>query len=259
MTTKIKKQKSSVALVKNTNQTISPENLISQAISQNVPVETMEKLLAMRTQLKAERAKEEFISSMAKFQSECPVIEKKKKIYEKGQENLPEPQRKVRYKYAPLDSIIEQTKDYISSNGFSYSFDEEKDEKNTKIICKVTHIMGHAEQTAFQIPIGTEQYMSDVQKHGARMTFGKRYAFCNAFGILTGDEDTDGQVDGTGENNESKEAPKSSKFTEMLGKLEKVKVDQLDLFLEKIKASSSYTDEQKNEFTLKVLEIKNRK
>ena len=35
--------------------------------------------------------------------------------------------------------------------------------------------------------------MSPMQSFGAAMTFAKRYAFCNAFGILTADEDRDGQ------------------------------------------------------------------
>ena len=33
--------------------------------------------------------------------------------------------------------------------------------------------------------------MSAQQKVGAALTFAKRYAFCNAFGIMTGDEDND--------------------------------------------------------------------
>ena len=33
--------------------------------------------------------------------------------------------------------------------------------------------------------------MSQTQVEAAALTFAKRYAFCNAFGILTGDEDTD--------------------------------------------------------------------
>jgi hypothetical protein len=33
--------------------------------------------------------------------------------------------------------------------------------------------------------------MNDTQKVGAARTYAMRYAFCNAFGILTGDEDTD--------------------------------------------------------------------
>jgi hypothetical protein len=38
-------------------------------------------------------------------------------------------------------------------------------------------------------------FATDVQKYGARVTFAKRYAFCNALGILTGDEDIDSKED----------------------------------------------------------------
>ncbi|MDD5590162.1 MAG: hypothetical protein PHQ47_03240, partial [Candidatus Portnoybacteria bacterium] len=74
----------------------SAEALIAQAIDKGVSVETMEKLLAMRKELKAEWAKEEFIKAMANFQKECPIIEKKKPVYEKGQEHLPIEKRKIR-------------------------------------------------------------------------------------------------------------------------------------------------------------------
>ncbi len=166
------------------------EMLIAKAIDKDTSVEVMEKLLAMRRDFLAEQAKKAFDESMAKFQEECPVIEKTKAVYEKGSTT------KVRYKYAVLDSIVSQTKGAIASNGLSYAFDELKDEQFTTIICIVTHIAGHSRQTSFKIPIGSEAYMSDVQKYGARMTFGKRYSFCNAFGITTGDEDNDAQDTG---------------------------------------------------------------
>lgn len=158
--------------------------LISQAIDKNVPVETMERLLAMRRELKAEKAKEEYDLAMAEFQAECPVIQKTKKVFEKDRKT-------VRYQYAPLESVIEQVKELLAKHGFSYSINTIQDEKMLGVICKATHKSGHSEQTTFSVPIGTEGYMSDVQKYGARLTFAKRYAFCNAFGILTGDEDTD--------------------------------------------------------------------
>ena len=43
----------------------SAETLIAQAIDKAVPVETMEKLLAMRRELKAEWAKEQFDAAIA--------------------------------------------------------------------------------------------------------------------------------------------------------------------------------------------------
>lgn len=171
----------------------SVESFITKGIESNVSVETMERLFALRKEVKAEMAKEAFTQAMSKFQAECPIIEKKKIVYEKNSD-------KVRYKFAPLDSIVLQVKEALGRNGLSYSFDEEKTDKSVKAICMITHILGHSKTSSFEIPIGEEQYMSDPQKHGARITFAKRYAFLNALGILTGDEDTDAQ--------ETKKAPK---------------------------------------------------
>lgn len=178
--------KKTVAVVKQENQQMqfNAETLIAQAIDKNVPVETMEKLLAMRRELKAEFAKEAFDQALAAFQKDCPTIAKTKKVFEKNS-------AAVRYSFAPLDSIVEQTKALLSKHGFSYSINVIQDEKMLGVVCKATHKLGHAEETKFSVPIGSESYMSDVQKYGARLTFAKRYAFCNAFGILTGDEDND--------------------------------------------------------------------
>ncbi len=58
--------------------------LISQAIDKNVPVEALEKLLAMRREWRLEVAEEEFNIAMTGFQSECPIIKKTKKVYGKS-------------------------------------------------------------------------------------------------------------------------------------------------------------------------------
>lgn len=43
-----------------------------------------------------------------------------------------------------------------------------------------------------EVPLGNKtQVMSDTQLYAAASTFAKRYAFCNAFGIMTGDEDNE--------------------------------------------------------------------
>lgn len=159
------------------------ENLLSQAVDKGLPIETIERLLAARKELKAEWAKEQYILAMAKFQSECPVIKREDSVKDKS--------GKERYKFAPIGKIVAQTKEFISKNGLSYKFEEIKDDKYTTAVCIVTHVSGHTETSSFKVEIGSEEYMTNTQKYGARMTFAKRYAFCNAFGILTGDEDND--------------------------------------------------------------------
>ena len=56
------------------------DSLIAQAIDKNVSVETLERLLIMRKELKAEYAKEQYDKDMASFQAECPIIMKNKYV-----------------------------------------------------------------------------------------------------------------------------------------------------------------------------------
>lgn len=175
----------------NTEETKAVNTFITSAIDKGLPVETMERLFALREKVKAEYAKEQFIEAMSKFQGVCPIIEKDKAVNDKN--------GVLRYKYAQLDSIVEQVKKPISENNFSYDFITEDivegTEKFIKITCNVTHSAGHSKPSSIKIPIGAEAFMTDVQKYGARITFGKRYTFCNAFGIITGDEDVDAKED----------------------------------------------------------------
>jgi len=165
-------------------QTFNAELLISQAIQQKVPVETMERLLTIRRELKAEYAKKQFDQAMTDFQAKCPTIQKTKEVKIKG--------GIVAYRYAPIESIIEQVKKFLQENGFSYSTQMITGEGKVKATCIVKHKSGHQESYDMEVPLGNKtEIMSNTQVVAAASTFAKRYAFCNAFGILTGDEDTD--------------------------------------------------------------------
>lgn len=151
------------------------------AVREKASVETMERMMSIRRELKAEKAKSAFHAAMANFQSECPVIEKRKS----GARDA--------YKYAPLDDIVSQVKEPLKRNGFSYSIDSKIDQGWVEAICIITHEQGHTETRTFKVPIDTRNtMMNDPQKYAGSMTFAKRYCFCNAFGIMTADEDRDG-------------------------------------------------------------------
>jgi hypothetical protein len=160
------------------------ETLIAQAIDKNVPVETMERLLVMRRELKAEFAKEAFDKAMSEFQAGCPTIGKTKCVYTKAGNKA--------YSYAPLESIVAQVKGLLKDHGFSYTVQTETKEGMVKVTCIAKHKYGHTEPSSVEVPLGNKtDIMSQTQVVAAALTFAKRYAFCNAFGILTGDEDTD--------------------------------------------------------------------
>lgn len=158
-----------------------PAQLISQAIAAGASVDVIERFLTMRRELKSEAAKEAFERAMSGFQSECPVIIKTVPGYGNN------------YRFAPLDHIISQVKGLLQKYEFNYTITSDVAEGWVKAFCKVTHSAGHFEISEFKTPIDGNQknLMSTPQRYGAAMTFTKRYAFCNAFGILTADEDID--------------------------------------------------------------------
>jgi len=162
------------------------EILIAQALDKGLSVETIERLLAMRKELKAEAAKEAYDEAMANFQAECPVIEKDKKV-----NFITKAGDRVDYAYAPLDSIVRQVKELIAKNGFSYNFKTEESAEGVRTVCIVKHKLGHTDSSDFMVTGGGTSLMSAAQIKSSKATYAKRNAFCNAFGIITGDEDND--------------------------------------------------------------------
>jgi len=166
-------------------QQASVEKMINQAITSGVPVETMERILAMRKELKSEYAKEQFDRAMTDLQSRCPIIRKNKK----GKHG----------EYASIDHIIANVRDLLSLCGFSYRVEAEMTTEMATATCYVIHRDGHQEKSSFSGKIDSvvsrsgDSVRSSVQDAAAALTFAKRIAFCNAFGIMTGDVDTDGE------------------------------------------------------------------
>ncbi len=165
-----------------------PESLIRFALERGADVGTMERLMAMRRELKTEQAKEAFNCARSQFQSRCPVIVKSKAAL--GRDG------KLMYNYAPFDAIIEQTKALREELGFSHSFSTKVESGWVECICTLTHKEGHSEQSSFKVPATSKSpMMSDPQMYASALTFLQRYTFCASLGIATAMEDTDAKLE----------------------------------------------------------------
>ena len=158
------------------------ENMLKMALDKGLPIETLEKLLAMRKELKAEAASEAFTEALAEFQSECPVISKGKDVEFSG---------KKQYSYATFDMIIRQVQGLLGKHGFSYSFKLEEKETGIMATCILKHKAGHFETSDFTADVKGTNMMSGAQITSSKATYAKRNAFCNVTGIVTGDDDND--------------------------------------------------------------------
>jgi len=234
-----------VAVVKRKNEV---GKFIEQAIAKGLPVETMKELFLLQKEVKAEQAKEAFVTALAEFQKVCPVIKKTKKVLNKN--------GTLRYLYAPLEAIIEQIKKPLSESGISYTWKVENKDKLVKAIIKVTHIFGHSETSSFEVPIDSNEYMTLPQRYASSLTFVKRYTLCNALGISTGDEDTDA----TDVNKEPDTQSKKAKIMLQLRKLgyktdTKKKIEDEVMNLTKLKLVEKNYDEIIGRLEVKVKEI----
>lgn len=176
------------------------EGLIVSAIEHGASTEALERLLVMRERLKAERAREAFFEALSAFQAECPVIPKRKTARVESRSG-----GSYTYHYAPLEDIVATVTPLLREHGLSYRFDTRfEDSPPAQVVrCIVHHRDGHTEESEFRTPVDSGARMNVMQQSASAQTYAKRYAFCNALGILTGDDDNDGHTGGPSGRNAS--------------------------------------------------------
>jgi len=234
----VEKPVSAIANVNPSVGDINIDNLINLAITNNVNVETLERLMTMRDKLKSEWAREQYYSDMAKFQNECPTIRKTKSV--------PTKDGKTAYKYAPLEQIIKQVKPLLDKYGFSYTTKMELKPDGVKVVVVSQHRCGHTEETPMEVPFGAQtNIMSQTQVVAAATTFAKRYAFINAFGIMTADDDNDGAIHQMIDKPESKQKTPYEIAMEVITKTNNY--EGLREMREKIEKSLKYSQKNKDE------------
>jgi hypothetical protein len=167
------------------------EAILLKAAESNMSLEGVERLMALRKELKEEAAREAYFAALSAFQAACPAIQKTRPVYEKNKPHTPE---NVRYYFAALEDIEEAIKPYCKKYNFSYSFRARVDAENKQVetLCLINHIAGHTEASPFATPIDPKAFMSEAQKGASASSFSKRYALVNGFGLKLVGEDDDG-------------------------------------------------------------------
>lgn len=162
----------------------SVESLMALAI-QHDRIDQMKELVALRERIQAEAAREAFARAMSEFQAELPIIAAKNAVMKDG---------KVRYRYADLADISKIIGPIAKKCGLSWRFNApyNKETQAIEASCIVSHVGGHYEKFApFSVPLDPDAFMTNQQRYGSANSYARRYALCNALGIVTEDQDDD--------------------------------------------------------------------
>ena len=160
------------------------DGLIAIALEKGLDTETLEKLIALRNAELARQAKAAFDEEFAKMQRDfVPVGRSRQATNDQG--------RKL-YSFCPLEDILLANAPIIAAHGFSYKWSEEAlPSKEKRIYCIVSGY-GHEERAYVDIPvIEGNKATNAIQQRGSATSYGKRYSFLNAFGIIIAGEDDD--------------------------------------------------------------------
>jgi hypothetical protein len=160
--------------------------LLSLAITSGLTDPTiLEKLISLRNAEIERQAKVDFDRNFALMQAEFAPVGKSKQANDANGRKL--------YSYCPLEDILAMAAPIIARHGFSYRWTEEALANKEKRINCIIAGYGHQEVGFVDIPYmePSSRATNAVQMRGSATTYGKRYSFLNATGIIVGGEDND--------------------------------------------------------------------
>jgi hypothetical protein len=153
------------------------------AADPNVPVEKLERLIAMQERIMAHNAKAEFDAAYAEMQGDIPIITERGEIAVNGQ---------VRSKYARLEDILEIVKPIMQKHGFAIRHQSQFADGMVKITGILSHRAGHSERDEFVAAADTSGSKNAIQALGSTRSYGQRYTTIALLNIATRGTDDDG-------------------------------------------------------------------
>ena len=167
----------------------SPANMMKEAIAAggNIDLDKLERFMHLQAEYEKKEAKKAYTEAMADFKKNPPDIEKDRRVSYTTSKGTTE------YKHATLANVTEKINDGLSEHGLSASWSTSQDNGNVSVTCKITHVMGHSEETTLTASPDTSGSKNSIQALGSTITYLERYTLLLLTGLATKDMDDDGQ------------------------------------------------------------------
>lgn len=149
----------------------------------NMDVDKLKELLDLQERWGATQAKKAYVVAMSEFKANPPEILKDKSVHYKD----------VRYSHSSLHNVTTKINVELSKHGLTASWVTSQDNGSVKVTCKITHIMGHSEETCLSAPPDATGSKNAIQAIGSTVTYLQRYTLLALTGLATHDQDDDGK------------------------------------------------------------------
>jgi len=154
-------------------------------ISGDMDVEKLSKFLELQERWEATQARKAYTESMANFKKNAPNISKDKKVKFNTSKGTTE------YNHATLFNVTETIGKVLGEHGLSASWLTSQKENLVTVTCKITHILGHFEETSLTASPDSSGSKNPIQAIGSTVTYLQRYTLLALTGLATKDQDND--------------------------------------------------------------------
>jgi len=161
--------------------------LADKLASGQINADQMEKMLEVQMKWEANEARKVFNESISDFKANPPKIIKNKLVSYK----------QTKYRHATLESIMAEIEKPLSEYGLNVSWRTETlDTGAIKVTCRITHKLGHYEETSLPAMPDITGSKNAIQAIGSAVTYLQRYTLKSALGLVEADQDDDGNAAG---------------------------------------------------------------
>ena len=165
---------------------LTPVELIRIAVSQNADIDKLQKLMDLQDRYEKNEARKAFAAAMQKFKANPPIITKNKAV-SFGNTN---------YRHATLDNVCDEVTKGLSGVGITHAWKVKQEKDLITVICKLTHELGHSEETELSGVPDNSGSKNAIQAVGSTVTYLERYTLLAACGLAAKNEDVDGATSG---------------------------------------------------------------
>lgn len=160
-----------------------PAMLLNIAIEKGAELDKLEKLMELQMKWEANQARKAYTEAMAAFKANPPDIEKDKTVAYGN----------TKYNHATLANVTDKINAALSQHGLSASWVTQQADKGITVVCRITHVLGHYEETSLTAPADTSGAKNAIQAIGSTISYLQRYTILALTGLATRDMDNDGQ------------------------------------------------------------------
>ena len=159
-----------------------PAMLLSMAIDQGADLDRLEKLMLLQERWESTNARKAYSQAMAGFKANPPEIEKDRKVAFGT----------TKYNHATLGNVTDKINSALSQHGLSAGWTTKQEGKSVTVTCRITHVLGHYEETSLTADLDTSGAKNSIQALGSTITYLARYTVLALTGLATKDQDNDG-------------------------------------------------------------------